>query len=545
MMRRHSCTNALLMIGLLIASVRAFAGQRIEDSHDCVTISRDTTYITEPLDGDGLPDYVAALNRRFGEGVTSDNNAVVILLEAWGPAEVCRGLTKEDQEHYIRMLGLSSLPQAGAYFINLLDYIKDHPEGKTYANAAPGDNPLWKQSSAAEKRPWSKEDCPIIADWLAANDKPLALLVEASKRPRYFDPIMLRHREQLTDMPGGWFSPVPYWGWLRGHSIVEPLAMRAMGQLYDEKAGEAWNSLLACHRFARLLAQGPASDDVRSANFIEYRTLLCDRSLLNKGRLTVDQVTKIREDLDRLPPLAKNADKFDLGERYLCLCWALRSRCDGLRLLKETLAERSSSRSDTADAAKAALNIVGAEKPDWNLVLRTINSCFDRIVEAQRAPTGLERKEGIERFNRDLLAEAEAPYDSAVHSKDLYSKRIALAFVFIVALEEDADFTVGEDRIAMELELIRLAFALAQYQADCGVYPARLSQLIPTYISTVPKDIFNNEDLHYKCEGDGYLLYSVGGNGRDDGGRTMQEGLTAGRAMEWDDLVVRIPVVAQ
>ena len=40
------------------------------------------------------------------------------------------------------------------------------------------------------KRPWSKKEFPILAGWLAANEKPLALLVAASKRPRRYDPLI-------------------------------------------------------------------------------------------------------------------------------------------------------------------------------------------------------------------------------------------------------------------------------------------------------------------------------------------------------------------
>jgi hypothetical protein len=38
------------------------------------TISKETTFITEPLDKDGYPDYAAALNARLSKGVTPENN---------------------------------------------------------------------------------------------------------------------------------------------------------------------------------------------------------------------------------------------------------------------------------------------------------------------------------------------------------------------------------------------------------------------------------------------------------------------------------------
>ena len=57
----------------------------------------------------------------------------------------------------------------------------------------------------------------------------------------------------------------------------------------------------------------------------------------------------------------------------------------------------------------------------------------------------------------------------------------------------------------------------------------------------VPKDIFNNDaDLHYSRKGDGYLLYSVGENGKDDGGKGYDD---RKNGEGWDDLAVRMSAV--
>src|SRR5712691_6035186 len=49
------------------------------------TVSKETTYITEPLDKHGYPDYVTALNQRLSQGVTPENNANVLIWQALGP----------------------------------------------------------------------------------------------------------------------------------------------------------------------------------------------------------------------------------------------------------------------------------------------------------------------------------------------------------------------------------------------------------------------------------------------------------------------------
>ncbi len=76
------------------------------------------------------------------------------------------------------------------------------------------------------------------------------------------------------------------------------------------------------------------------------------------------------------------------------------------------------------------------------------------------------------------------------------------------------------------------------YQADHGSYPVKLGDLAPDYVVEVPKDVFNDSELHYRLEGEGYLLYSVGVNGKDDGAKSYED---RKKDEDWDDLVVRVP----
>jgi hypothetical protein len=62
-----------------------------------------------------------------------------------------------------------------------------------------------------------------------------------------------------------------------------------------------------------------------------------------------------------------------------------------------------------------------------------------------------------------------------------------------------------------------------------------------------PQDRFSGQALHYERRGEGYLLYSVGMNGKDDAaisstqdGEHVPDGQATGD--EGDDLVVRVPL---
>jgi hypothetical protein len=82
---------------------------------------------------------------------------------------------------------------------------------------------------------------------------------------------------------------------------------------------------------------------------------------------------------------------------------------------------------------------------------------------------------------------------------------------------------------------LHLSFALAAYHADHKKYPAALADLAPKYIEQVPTDLFSGKPLVYKPSDTGYLLYSVGVNGQDDGGKTY------GDDPPGDDLRIRMP----
>gem|GEM_PF-2960407 len=157
-----------------------------------LTISKETTYVTGPLDKDGNVNYAAALTELLGKGVTPENNANVLLIKAVGPKfgplsmtdEYCKHVGIDKDEIYKR-LGINKLPERGDYFVDFHDYLKNHvklePEKLQKKEA---------ELDLASMRPWTAESQPEMAAWLKSNEKPLALIVEASTRSHYFWPVI-------------------------------------------------------------------------------------------------------------------------------------------------------------------------------------------------------------------------------------------------------------------------------------------------------------------------------------------------------------------
>lgn len=75
-----------------------------------------------------------------------------------------------------------------------------------------------------------------------------------------------------------------------------------------------------------------------------------------------------------------------------------------------------------------------------------------------------------------------------------------------------------------EVDQMRIACAIEQFRARHGKLPAKLTELSPEFLSTLPHDPFNGNDYQYGVEGDEYVIHGVGANGVDDGGTVVWEG---------------------
>ncbi|HEX8551613.1 MAG TPA: hypothetical protein VF681_08665 [Abditibacteriaceae bacterium] len=67
------------------------------------------------------------------------------------------------------------------------------------------------------------------------------------------------------------------------------------------------------------------------------------------------------------------------------------------------------------------------------------------------------------------------------------------------------------------------ALALRAFRLENGKYPATLNELAPRYLKEIPADPFGGgEKLRYKRTAKSYLLWSIGPDGKDDGGTPIR-----------------------
>lgn len=104
----------------------------------------------------------------------------------------------------------------------------------------------------------------------------------------------------------------------------------------------------------------------------------------------------MQKDMNQFSPLPNWADQYDFGDRLSCLNFALGFINKGPDALKDMLAKDLSPDypRDIDKAIIKTLVLIGRYEVDWNIVFSTINSCFDRVVAAQRTPIRPKRKKG-------------------------------------------------------------------------------------------------------------------------------------------------------
>jgi hypothetical protein len=75
------------------------------------------------------------------------------------------------------------------------------------------------------------------------------------------------------------------------------------------------------------------------------------------------------------------------------------------------------------------------------------------------------------------------------------------------------------NRVAAHVRLLTAELAVRCYLSDHGRAPTGLDQLIPRYLQRVPSDPSNRKPVIYHLQGTNWVLYSVGEDGVDDGGK--------------------------
>lgn len=126
-----------------------------------------------------------------------------------------------------------------------------------------------------------------------------------------------------------------------------------------------------------------------------------------------------------------------------------------------------------------------------------------------------------------LLQARQQPFPERLKADDLIRRQIAEAeseqLVLAELLLSASKTTAGKEaKCVAYLRLGLTATALEQFRAAHDHrYPATLAELTPSLFATVPTDPYDGQPLRYKTKADGYVLYSVGPDLKDNLGQRL------------------------
>jgi hypothetical protein len=308
---------------------------------------------------------------------------------------------------------------------------------------------------------------------------------------------------------------------------AQALAARAMLRLSEKQYPAAWNDLMALRRLGRVMANEATLVEMLVGYAIEGLGVAGQIEFLAQAELSAEQWAALQKEIDGLPPRARVANTLNRAERFMVLDTILGVAEGGA----ETLSELGSGNLDNP------LTNLALRGVDWNIPLEIANQWMDRFVAVAEIEDPKERAVATEKLEADLKAmvgETAKPWSLAgafVSSRRASEKigeiTVALMMPAISAVLQ------AEARTKTNDDLVAIGVALARYRAQHGAYPEKLAQLMPEILKAVPTDAFAGTPFIYAKRGAGYLLYSLGANQKDEGGRSYDQ--------DGDDLTIEIP----
>ena len=319
------------------------------------------------------------------------------------------------------------------------------------------------------------------------------------------------------------------------------------GATYDVtgqgKIDEAIEDSITCHRLGRLIGQGPFLVDSLVGIAIDLLACQADVMAAHYGKLPAEKIKTWRQQLQGLAPLPSVVERINVGERfsYLDVTFGIvRFGPSALDQLDEMGGASEDKKPGFKDVvSKAVLNTMS----DWDDVMRRGNRWYDELVVAGRKPTYQERMTAFAEIDQKLEELARSAADPKkllplLLARDKGPGKVLSSLLSDILLSmmlpSVGKATVAEDRLVMNNRLVDVAFGLAAYRQETGQYPVQLEQLVPKYLAKIPEDLFVGKPVRYRRKAQGYLLYSVGPNQKDNGGQREDQ--------ELDDIGFQVPL---
>lgn len=479
-------------------------------------ISKETTYITEPLMANGLVDYSRWLNQQKSQGVTPENNAAVLYWKAIGQSKEIH----DSPEFFARMkeeLGTDPFAEGGPYLVGLGIIAEEAGVEINFDDSSA----MGKQYNLAMDRPWRSDEAPLMKQWLDRNQTPLSTVLTATRQPHYYRPLV---GASATDAMVALLLPD-----IQQHrEIARMLTARAMLSLGENRPEDAIRDLLAIHRMARHTAQGSTLIETLVAIALENVAHEGDKELANAECMTAGLLKDYALELDELSPVANLSKSFE-GER-----------CFGLDIIQRLASTQLTPDQGSTDmfellGVDVGSGIIGKllslyiqNRLDWNAVLIGINDYHDQVQVALKHETYSERTAAMNKLSEQVQTEYQqvnTPTNLALSvfaTSEQRSKQMTTVMLGLLTPATNQVLEAGTRGVTCT-HLSTIGIATAAYQKSEGKLPSSLAKLVPDYLPKIPTDPYTSQPFVYRLDEQGVSIYSLGKNFKDDGGKSYED----------------------
>jgi hypothetical protein len=454
---------------LLLSAVGALADPIVlapDRAKPPFSIGKETTAITSPLNADGTVDYIGAINQRVGSGVAPDQNGWVLWVQVSGKED----LPQKTRDTMYQMAAGTTIPEAGPFLQSAAVWFTTDRQIAPNPAAALAD-----KIDDLRLHLWTAKDAPEIADYLAAQQKPLDLAIQAAMRPKWWMPFI------SVDGRCAFGIILP------GLSSMRQAANDLCARATLRAAAGDFNGFLADVTAVKHLARHVAPQATITALFAFVIDQAADHAIAAaalSGNLSASQVAQLRVLIDADGLLDDLPKTLDIEERW------------GALDIAALLATGQLFHLPAGHQFVTPFAGIDPARVDWDALLRRINADIDEDLRILKIPD-LDQQAAAwnarDKQFKDALP-SPPPHDAAPkpgESRDAYTARITALFEGNVL---PAFTRVGalRQRERLTNDLTRTLLAAAAFKARTTHWPDQLEDLVPTDLPTLPRDFHNH-----------------------------------------------------
>lgn len=474
----------------------------------------------EPLREDGTVDYIAALNNKYREGVTKENNAfrgLFLLLKK----EVDEDDVFDDAGNAEKVAELLDVTQAerdaSPHYTDWYDYAE--AQGIEFDRA----DELYE---AFLDDPSDGEANAAYLTWLALSEPAFVRAGEMVKKSKYWAPLI------SGDQQGMLISVLlPQLGKYR--SLAKGLQSRALYAAATGDQAKAMDSIHVIGQLAYHTSYEPMLISVLVANSLNALAADTVHHLLDKRLLS-------EVSLKQLDQLWRGRSE----RRTIAQSLSFSERCTVLDAYMQIASGRHGE-NGFLDADGAG-RLLGSGAIDVNRGLKQISQHYfmmGKIASIQNY-AGRER---VAAMFEEQFEERIAKNQLVIEVQDIPLPNLKLltkeartdaltTMLLTIFLPAISSVTNSETRYMANERCTFIAIACERYRLKHGELPETLNDLVPVYLDAVPIDPYDEKPLRYKATDQGFIVYSVGENLKDDGGLVADPRNDGDRVIEikWD-----------